>query len=196
MSFVAIAAAEPNPKYFKLSSSNFVARDAHLIGGDRITLGGRSVIHQGAALRGDLARISVGRFCSIAKGVVLRPALKIGGEADSTSTFGSLHLGDYSTIGENSIVSASAVGSYCSIGSNCVISRRCVLKDCCRVLDNSVVPPGTTLAPFSVYGGVPAVFLGDLSEATPARAKAAAEAAYHAQFGSTKTVHRPCTPEQ
>lgn len=44
-------------------------------------------------------------------------------------------------------------------------SSKCVLNNNCKILDNSVVAPDTVIPSFTVYGGKPAVYLGELTEA-------------------------------
>ena len=56
-----------------------------ITGATNIILGGKSIIQAGAILRGDLKRsapgqhvvISMGRYCNICEGVVIRPPGKI-----------------------------------------------------------------------------------------------------------------------
>ena len=50
------------------------------------------------------------------------------------------------------------------IGKNCHIKERCKIRDCVKILDGSVLEADTSVPPFSVYGGVPAVYLGSLTE--------------------------------
>ena len=40
-----------------------------------------------------------------------------------------------------------------------------MLNQNCKILDNSVVAPDTVIPSFTVYGGKPAVYLGELTEA-------------------------------
>lgn len=69
-------------------------------------------------------------------------------------------------IGEGSVISSAQIGSYVHIGRNVVIGQRCVLKDCCQIADNSVLPPDTVVANFSLYAGSPARLVQDLPEST------------------------------
>ena len=50
------------------------------------------------------------------------------------------------------------------IGKNCVLGHRCVIADNCKILDNSVLAPDTVMSPFTVFGGRPAVYIGELPE--------------------------------
>ena len=84
---------------------------------------------------------------------------------------------------------AANVGSNVRIGNNCIIvggdsaglypespisltSRRrwvsqgrfVIIKDCVKILDDTVIPANTVIPPYSIYGGNPARFLGEVPE--------------------------------
>ena len=67
-------------------------------------------------------------------------------------------------IDRGTIVSASRIGHNVHIGKNCVIGHRCIIKDNCKILDNSILTTDTVVPPFTVFGGRPAVYLGELPE--------------------------------
>lgn len=52
------------------------------------------------------------------------------------------------------------IGNYVKIGKDCVIGQRVVIGECSVVLDGSIVTADTQIAPFSVYGGKPALYMG------------------------------------
>lgn len=57
-----------------------------------------------------------------------------------------------------------AIGNYVKIGRDCILGQRVVVGDNAVVLDGSIVNPDTYIAPYSVYGGKPAVYMGELPE--------------------------------
>lgn len=59
------------------------------------------------------------------------------------------------------------IGSYVKIGKDCVIGQRVVIGECSVILDGSIVTADTQIAPYSVYGGKPALYMGELPESTP-----------------------------
>lgn len=73
-------------------------------------------------------------------------------------------IGDNVYVDRGSIVCALKIGSNVYIGKNCVIGHRVVIKDNCKILDNSVVPSDTTIPPMTVFGGRPAIYVGELPE--------------------------------
>jgi dynactin-5 len=93
--------------------------------------------------------------------VVLRPTYT---KTKGKLKYVTLTIGDHVYIDRGSIVCAIKIGSNVHIGKNCVIGHRAILKDNCKILDNSVLPPDTVVPPFTVYGGRPAVYMGELPE--------------------------------
>ena len=51
-----------------------------------------------------------------------------------------------------------------NIGKNCIIGHRVVIKDNTKILDDSVLAADTIVPPFTIYGGKPALYLGELTE--------------------------------
>ena len=62
------------------------------------------------------------------------------------------------------MISAASIGSNVHIGKNCVIGRSVVIKDNVKILDDTVIPPDTNIPSYTVFGGRPAQFLGELTE--------------------------------
>jgi dynactin-5 len=52
------------------------------------------------------------------------------------------------------------IGNFVKIGKDCIIGQRVVIGECSIVLDGSIVTADTQIAPFSVYGGKPALYMG------------------------------------
>lgn len=75
-----------------------------------------------------------------------------------------LNIGDHVFIDRGCIVCAIKIGSNVHIGKNCIIGHRVVIKDNCKILDNSILAADTVVPPFTVYGGKPATYIGELPE--------------------------------
>lgn len=101
----------------------------------------------------------------------------------SSGAFYPLQIGDNTIVGNDTIINATVIGHSVYIGKNCVIvciktkpaslhlslppqSRAAVLRDCCRIEDNTVVPPETTVPSFTTYKGNPAQYVSDLPSCT------------------------------
>ena len=125
-------------------TGNKVSRRATISGPQNIILGGKTIISNGAIIRGDLKRagpghavvISLGRYCLVGEGCVMRC---VSNPSHSTTRLNSfafrppyktyrgafnyypMKVGDYVHIGANTIVEAATIGNNVEIGKNCVI---------------------------------------------------------------------------
>lgn len=148
------------------ASGHFISRKAILGGGgDHVLFKGKCIIED-CIIRGDMAgknkfALSAGKYCRIANNCVLRPVTRI---AAGQVKIIPMTIGDFVHIEEGSIVEASEIGSCVRIGKNCVIGKNVIIKDCCEILDNSVIAANTVVPPFSVFGGVPGVWVDELPE--------------------------------
>ena len=106
--------------------------------------------------------IKIGKCSIVFEEAVLRPSYK---RSKGHLKYSPISIGEYVIIDEKSVICAAKIGNFVKIGKNVVIGHRCLLKDNCMILDDSVVPPDSVIAPFSVYGGNPALYLGELTPA-------------------------------
>lgn len=129
-------------------TGNKVSRRATISGPQNIILGGKTIISNGAIIRGDLKRagpghavvISLGRYCLVGEGCVMRYVSKslflvrpkqILSRRDpfrppyktyrGAFNYYPMKIGDYVHIGANTIVEAATIGNHVEIGKNCVI---------------------------------------------------------------------------
>ena len=113
-------------------------------------------------LRGDLAQIKMGQYVILREDVVIRPTYTK--TKQKGLKYVQLSIGDNVYIDKASIVCALKIGNNVHIGKNCIIGHRSILRDNCKILDNSILPPDTIVPPFTVYGGRPATYIGELPE--------------------------------
>uniref|UniRef100_A0A7S4KMN9 Dynactin subunit 5 n=1 Tax=Paramoeba aestuarina TaxID=180227 RepID=A0A7S4KMN9_9EUKA len=147
--------------YITTSTGNLVSRKSVLCDPQRIRLGGKTIIEDDATLRGDLARVTVGKYCLIGRQTVIRPPFK---NISGGLVFFPMKIGDYVTIGEQTVLSAAVVEDNVRIGKDCIIGKRCVLKASCEIADGTILPPDTTVPSFTKYGGHPGTVIGELPE--------------------------------
>ena len=130
-------------------TGNKVSRRATISGPQNIILGGKTIISNGAIIRGDLKRagpghavvISLGRYCLVGEGCVMRcvPARFLPSSLRfvrpthcgacrppyktyrGTFNYYPMKIGDFVHIGANTIVEAATIGNHVEIGKNCVI---------------------------------------------------------------------------
>lgn len=124
-------------------------------------------------------------YKKLLSGYVHHIKLRVNAFSFSSGAFYPLQIGDNTIVGNNTIINATVIGHSVYIGKNCVIvciktkpaslhfsfslppqSRAAVLRDCCRIEDNTVVPPETTVPSFTTYKGNPAQYVSDLPSCT------------------------------
>ncbi|KAI5467220.1 trimeric LpxA-like protein, partial [Mariannaea sp. PMI_226] len=176
----------PRGDYIETETGNKVARKAILVGTQNIVLGGKTVIQPEVMIRGDLGRtvpsssstsssagggagaapanttaVSIGRYCFLARGALVRPPGRI---YKGSWTFMPLRMGDHVFVGQGSIVQAGSIGSHVHIGKECTVGEFAIIKDYVKVLDGTVVPPGMVVPSFSIIAGQPARVVGEIPE--------------------------------
>ncbi|CAD6935062.1 unnamed protein product [Tilletia controversa] len=105
--------------------------------------------------------ISMGRYCSVGEGSVVRPPYKI---YQGIFSYYPTKLGDHVTVGPNTVLEAQTVGNYVDIGANCVIGRFVNIKDCARILDGTVLAPNTVVPSLTIWAGSPGKQVAELHE--------------------------------
>ncbi len=150
-------------EYIRTTGSNYVSREASVLGAQNVSLKGRCIIFPEAVLRGEMAPLMVGRYCIIKKKAVLQPGHSVMG---GVCRFKPLVVGSYTVIGKGAIVSAASVGAFVKVGEGCVLCSGCVIKDNCVIEAGAVVPEGVIVPPFSRVTGTPGHVLEDMPEST------------------------------
>ncbi len=165
----------PN-EYIRTTGSNYVSREASVLGARNVNLKGRCIIFPKAVLRGEMAPLRVGRYCIVNRKAVLQPGYSILG---GICRFTPLVVGSYTVIGEGAIVSAASVGAFVRVGEGCVLCNGCVVKDNCVIEAGAVVPEGMVVPPFSRVTGIPGRIVDDMPESTSYVHKKGAVAMYN-----------------
>ena len=120
----------------KIAESAFVSEAAYVIGD--VEIGEGSSVWPGAVIRGDFAKIKIGRNNLIEDNCVIHTGVPI--EIGDNNTIGhgvvihSLKIGNSNLIGMNATVLDDA-----EIGSNCVIGAGCLVSQGMKIPDNSFV---------------------------------------------------------
>jgi dynactin-5 len=99
--------AEQEEGYIKTTTHNYVSRNATIDGAKQVEIKGRSILHEGVKVRGDLQIVRIGRYCEIGSSTILEPP---------TSPFQKekyipMVVGSHSHIGKECKISAAAIGS-------------------------------------------------------------------------------------
>ncbi len=140
----------------QVGENTFVAENATLIGD--VTIGRDCSIWFSAVLRGDVNKIVIGDRTNIQDGVVLH-TLYDGSKHPSQTIIGS----DVS-VGHNAIIHGARIGDNCLIGMGSTILDNAVVPSGCIIAANALVRSNEHLEPNSLYAGVPARRIREVTE--------------------------------
>ncbi len=132
----------------RVGEGTFVAETAVLIGD--VTIGRDSSIWFNAVLRGDVNSITVGDRTNIQDGTVIHTLY------DGAPHPSQAHIGNDVSIGHNATIHGAIIEDNCLIGMGATVLDNAVVASGCIVAANALVLSGTKLEPNSVYAGVPA----------------------------------------
>ncbi len=135
----------------KTGENTFLAETAVLIGD--VTIGRDCSIWYGAVLRGDVNTITVGDRVNIQDGAVIHTLYK------RSQT----HIGNDVSIGHNAVVHGARVEDKCLIGIGSTVLDNAVVSTGCIVAANALIPSGMVLEPNSLYAGIPARKIKEVS---------------------------------
>lgn len=141
-----------------IAAANWVAPTATVVGD--VILGPESSVFYGAVLRGDIARIRVGRGSNIQDNCVVHLA-------DDLDAI----IGDYVTVGHAAIVHACTIEDECLIGMNATILDGAHIGARSLIAAGAVVTPGTVIPPGSMVVGTPGKVVKTLSDEAQASLK-------------------------
>ena len=136
----------------QIPESCFVAPNATIVGD--VVMGDNCSVWFNAVLRGDVNIIRMGNKVNVQDGAVIHCTYQ---KAAAT-------IGNNVSIGHNAIVHG------CVIEDNVLVGMGAIVMDNCRVGSNSIIAAGavvlenTQIAPGSIWGGVPAQKIKDISE--------------------------------
>ncbi|MBE9487965.1 MAG: gamma carbonic anhydrase family protein [Bacteroidetes bacterium] len=138
----------------KIDDSCFVAENATVIGD--VTVGEGSSIWFGAVVRGDVNKITIGKNVNIQDNAVIHTLYE-----KSVAV-----IGDNVSIAHNAVVHGATLKNNCLVGIGAVVLDNAVIGEGALVAANSVVLSGTIIEPNSLYGGVPAKKIKNVSPET------------------------------
>ena len=137
-----------------------MAESATIIGNCKIGKG--CSIWYGAVLRGDVNAITIGDRTNIQDGAVIHTLF------DGSKNPSQTHIGNDVSVGHNATIHGAIIGDSCLIGMGSTILDNAVVPSGCIIAANALVLSNSKLEPNSVYAGVPAK---KVKEITPEQRK-------------------------
>ncbi|HIP35512.1 MAG TPA: gamma carbonic anhydrase family protein [Crocinitomix sp.] len=135
----------------KISKSSWIAENATLVGD--LKMGENCSIWFNAVVRADVNSIEFGNNVNIQDGAIIHCTY------EKTKTV----LGDNVSVGHNALVHGCKVGNNVLIGMGAIVMDNCVIEDNCIIAAGAVLLEKTIVKSGSVYAGVPAKKIKDLS---------------------------------
>ncbi len=132
----------------QVGENTFVAETAVLLGD--VTIGRDCSIWYNAVLRGDVNQITIGDRTNIQDGVVIHTLF------DGSKNPSQTHIGSDVSVGHNAIIHGAVIEDNCLIGMGATILDNAVVGSGCIIAANALVLSNARLEPNSVYAGIPA----------------------------------------
>lgn len=135
----------------KIGKDCFIAPNATIIGD--VEIGDGCSIWFGAVLRGDVNSIRIGNNVNIQDGAVIH------GTYEKSAT----HIGNNVSIGHNAIVHGATIHDRVLIGMGATVLDDAIVESNCIIAANALITARTHVVKGSLYAGVPAKKLKDVS---------------------------------
>lgn len=140
----------------QIGENTFVAETAVLIGD--VTVGRDCSIWYNAVLRGDVNKIVIGDRTNIQDGTVIHTTF------DESKHPSQTHIGNDVSIGHNATIHGATIEDKCLIGMGATVLDNAVVATGCIVAANALVTANSRLEPNSLYAGIPAKKIKDVTE--------------------------------
>lgn len=129
----------------------FIAENATIVG--QVTMGNQCSVWFNAVLRGDVHFIKLGKKVNIQDGAVVHCTYQ-----KSPTT-----IGDNVSIGHNAIVHGCTIKDNVLVGMGAIIMDDCIIESNSIIAAGAVVTKGTHVASGTVYAGMPAKKIKEVS---------------------------------
>ncbi len=146
---------EVRGKVPQIGEGTFLAETAVVIGD--VTIGQGSSIWYNAVIRGDVNSITIGDRTNIQDGVVIHTLF------DGSKNPSQTHIGNDVSVGHNAVIHGAVIEDSVLVGMGATILDNAVVASGCIVAANSLVLSNARLEPNSVYAGIPAKKIKEIS---------------------------------
>jgi len=130
----------------------FIAENAVIIG--QVTMGDQCSIWYHTVLRGDVHYINIGNKVNIQDGAVVH----------ATYQKSPTNIGNSVSIGHNALIHGCTIHDHVLIGMGAIVMDDCVVEQHSIIAAGAVLTQGTHVKSGSIYAGVPAKKIKDISE--------------------------------
>ncbi len=134
----------------EIADQVYIDESAVIIGNVRI--GEHSSVWPCAVIRGDVHKITIGRYSSIQDNATLH----VTHASQYTPGGNSLVIGDFVTIAHGAVVHGCQIGNQVMIGMNATVLDKAVIEDGVMIGAGTIVGPGKILKSGYLYIGAPA----------------------------------------
>ena len=140
-----------NGKTPQIGNDCFIAEDATIVG--EVQMGDQCSIWFNAVIRGDVHYIKMGEKVNVQDGAVVH----------CTYQKSPTNIGNNVSIGHNAIVHGCTINDNVLIGMGSIVMDDCVIESNCIIAAGAVVTKGTLVPSGSVFAGMPAKKIKDIS---------------------------------
>ncbi len=141
-----------NGKHPQIPEDCFIAENATIVGD--VSMGNECSIWFNAVIRGDVHYIKMGNKVNVQDGAIIHATYKV-----SPTT-----IGNNVSIGHNAIVHGCTIKDNVLIGMGSIVMDNCVVESNSIIAAGAVVTKGTKVEAGTIYAGVPAKKVKDISE--------------------------------
>ena len=146
----------------KIDPSSFIAETA-LIAGD-VEIGKNSGIWYSCAIRGDVAKITIGDYTNIQDNSVIHGTRPNHAQNKTGAEGAPVNIGNYVTIGHNAIIHACTVKDYAFIGMGAIMMDLSVVEEYGMLAAGAVLTPGKVVKSGQIWTGNPAKYFRDMTD--------------------------------
>jgi gamma-carbonic anhydrase len=136
----------------RFGSNCFFAENATIVG--EVTMGDNCTVWFNAVVRGDVHSITIGNNTNIQDGAIIHCTYQ---KAKTT-------IGDNVSIAHNAIVHGCTIENNVLIGMGAIVMDDVIIGENSVIAAGAVVLSGTIIEPGSIYAGMPAKKVKDISE--------------------------------
>lgn len=146
----------------KISNSAFVAKTAIVTG--NVEIGDDSGIWYGCVLRGDVAKLSIGKNSNIQDNSVLHGTRPNHIQNKTGKDGAQVIIGDNVTIGHSALIHACTISDNSFIGMKAVVMDLAIVEPFSMLAAGGVLTPGKVIKSGQIWAGNPAKYFRDLTD--------------------------------